>query len=100
MSDTITSADYSVTTETATGTITPATLTASITNDPTKSYDGTTTATLAPNNFSISGLVGGESFTVTADRGHVQQPERGVGDHGDRQPGGGRLHGGHRDAGE
>ena len=34
------------------------------------------------------------------DRGHVQQPERGVRDHGDRQPDGGRLHGGHRDAGE
>jgi hypothetical protein len=67
-------ADYSVTTETATGTITPATLTASITNDPTKSYDGTTTATLAPNNFSISGLVGGESFTVTQTAGMYNSP--------------------------
>ena len=93
-------ADYSVTTKTATGTITPATLTASITNDPTKSYDGTTTATLAPNNFSISGLVERRELHGDPDRGHVQQPERGVGDHGDRQPGGGRIHGGHRDAGE
>ena len=67
-------ADYSVTTETARGTITPATLTASITNDPTKSYDGTTTATLAPNNFSISGLVGGESFTVTQTAGMYNSP--------------------------
>ena len=67
-------ADYSVTTETAKGTITPATLTASITNDPTKSYDGTITATLAPNNFSISGLVGGESFTVTQTAGMYNSP--------------------------
>ena len=67
-------ADYSVTTETARGTIMPATLTASITNDPTKSYDGTTTATLAPNNFSISGLVGGESFTVTQTAGMYNSP--------------------------
>ena len=67
-------ADYSVTTETARGTITPATLTASITNDPTKSYDGTTTATLAPNNFSISGLVGGDSFTVTQTAGMYNSP--------------------------
>ena len=63
-----------MTTETATGTITPATLTASITNDPTKSYDCTTTATLAPNNFSISGLVGGENFTVTKTAGLYNSP--------------------------
>ena len=67
-------ADYSVTTETARGTITPATLTASIINDPTKSYDGTTTATLSPNNFRISGLVGGESFMVSQTAGMYNSP--------------------------
>ena len=67
-------ADYSVTTETARGTITPATLTASIINDPTKTYDGTTTATLAPNNFRISGLASGDSFTVTDTAGTYNSP--------------------------
>lgn len=92
--------DYSVTTRTAKGTITPALLTASITDDPTKSYDGTAAATLAPHKLAHLGHCRRRELHGLPDRGHVQQPERGVGDHGDRQPDGGRLQGGHRDAGE
>ncbi len=40
------------------------TLTASIVNDPTKTYNGNTDATLIPSNFSLSGLVGSETFTM------------------------------------
>ena len=48
----------------AVGQITPAQLTASITGTPTKTYDGTTTATLGSGNYLISGLVGGQTITV------------------------------------
>ena len=50
---------------TTTLTVTAAPLTASIVNDPTKTYDGTTSAALTQANFSLSGLVGSQSFTVT-----------------------------------
>jgi hypothetical protein len=46
-------------------TVTAVPLTASIIGDPTKTYDGTTSATLTQANFSLSGLVGTQSFTVT-----------------------------------
>ena len=46
-------------------TVTAAPLTASIVGDPTKTYDGTTSAALTQANFSLSGLVGSQSFTVT-----------------------------------
>jgi len=59
----------SSTSATATAHITAKTLTASIIGNPTKTYDGNTNATLAPPNFSISGLVGTESFTVTKTTG-------------------------------
>ena len=52
----------------------PETLTAAIIGDPTKTYDGTTTATLTPANFSLSGLVSGESFTVTQTAGTYNSP--------------------------
>jgi filamentous hemagglutinin family protein len=48
----------------AIGTITPAPLTASIVGDPTKVYDGTTTATLLASNYALSGFVTGQSATV------------------------------------
>ena len=48
----------------AVGQITPAQLTASIIGTPTKTYDGTTTATLGSGNYLISGLVGGQTVTV------------------------------------
>jgi len=47
------------------GHITPVTLTASIIGNPTKQYNCNMTATLTPANFSLSGLVGTENFTVT-----------------------------------
>src|SRR5207245_10724240 len=53
------------TTASGPGHITAVTLTASIIGDPTKPYDGTTSATLTSANFSLSGLVSGESFTET-----------------------------------
>jgi hypothetical protein len=51
------------------GQITTKPITASIIGDPTKIYDGNTAATLTAANFSLSGLVGGESFTVTKTSG-------------------------------
>ncbi len=46
------------------GTITPAPLSATIVNDPTKVYDGTASATLTEKNFSLSGFVAGQGATV------------------------------------
>ena len=47
-----------------TGTINPALLTVSIIGNPTKVYDGTTTAVLAAANYQISGFVSGEGATI------------------------------------
>jgi filamentous hemagglutinin family protein len=47
------------------GRITPAPLTAQIIGNPTKTYDGTTTATLGTANYEIDGFVSGQSATVT-----------------------------------
>jgi Bacterial Ig-like domain/YDG domain/Immunoglobulin I-set domain len=49
--------------------VTPKTLTASIIGDPSRPYNGNTTATLTSANFSLSGLVGTENFTVTKTSG-------------------------------
>src|SRR5207248_7798969 len=54
---------------TTTADITPASVSASIVGDPTKAYDGTTAATLTSANFSLTGVVSGESFTVTQTSG-------------------------------
>jgi hypothetical protein len=51
------------------GHITAITLTTSIIGDPTRSYNGTTTAVLTAANFSLTGLIGSESFTVTQTSG-------------------------------
>src|SRR5439155_104862 len=51
------------------GNITAVTLTASITGNPTKPYDGNANAALTAANFSLSGLVGSESITVTKTSG-------------------------------
>ncbi|HEY3849453.1 MAG TPA: filamentous hemagglutinin N-terminal domain-containing protein, partial [Steroidobacteraceae bacterium] len=48
----------------AIGSIAPAPLSAAIIGDPTKVYDGTTTATLTSANYSLSGFVAGQSATV------------------------------------
>ncbi len=62
------------TTASGAGSITPATVTASIIGDPTRAYNGTTTATLTSANFSLSGLVSGQSFTVNQTTGAYNSP--------------------------
>jgi len=62
-----------------TGTINPKALTATIVNNPTKTYDGTTTATLTPYNFSIMGLVSPDSFTVNQTVGMYASANAGTG---------------------
>lgn len=49
-----------------TGTINPATLTATIIGDPTKVYNGTTTAVLSSANYNLSGFAPGEGATIDA----------------------------------
>ncbi|APG03855.1 hypothetical protein BJI69_08000 [Luteibacter rhizovicinus DSM 16549] len=46
------------------GRITPAPLTAQIVNNPTKTYDGTATATLNSGNYQIDGFIGSQGATV------------------------------------
>ena len=48
----------------AIGTINPKQLTASIIGNPTKIYDGTTTATLSSSNYQLAGFVSGQGATV------------------------------------
>ncbi len=50
-------------------TITPATLTVTIVGNPSKTYDGTTTAALTPANYRIAGLLNGNTFTVANTAG-------------------------------
>src|SRR5438477_6277394 len=57
------------TTASGAGHITAVTVTASIIGNPTRKYNGNTDATLTSANFSLSGLVGMESFTVTQTGG-------------------------------
>ena len=57
------------TTASGAGHITAVTLTAAIVGDPTKPYDGNSDATLTSTNFSLTGLVGSESFTITQTSG-------------------------------
>ncbi|MDD5461271.1 MAG: MBG domain-containing protein [Methylococcales bacterium] len=50
--------------------IRPAPLTAAIINDPTKTYDGTVTATLIPDkNYSLTGFIGGQGASITQTTG-------------------------------
>jgi hypothetical protein len=46
------------------GVITPATLTAALTGTVSKIYDGTTVATLAPANYTLSGIIGNDNVTL------------------------------------
>jgi hypothetical protein len=61
---------FLVPTPTTTADITPKTLTADVIGNPTKPYDGNTTATLASSNYSITGLVLSESITITETVGN------------------------------
>ncbi len=58
----------------ATSVITPAPLTATIVNNPSRPYNGTTAATLASTNFSLPGLQGSDNFTVTQTVGTYNSP--------------------------
>jgi hypothetical protein len=65
---------YAASSATGTLTVDKAPLTVAIINDPTKTYDGTTSATLTPADFNLSGLVSGQSFTVTQTEGSYNSP--------------------------
>jgi hypothetical protein len=66
-------------TATGNGVINRALLTAAITGNPTKPYDGTTTALLGPGNFAITGFVAGQGATVTQTTGTYASSEIGPG---------------------
>jgi filamentous hemagglutinin family protein len=75
--------NYSLpTTLTGTGTITPAQMAgyvyAGITGNPTKAYDGTTTATLTPADFVLTGFMGGDGATVNQTAGVYASANAGV----------------------
>jgi hypothetical protein len=61
--------NYNSTSRDVTINVNAKTLTASIIGNPTKPYDGNTNATLTATNFSLTGLVGTDSFTVTKTSG-------------------------------
>ena len=62
------------------GTITPAILTVDLTGVVKKQFDGTTTATLAPNNYTLSGLVVGDGVILNAPvLGTYATPDVGAG---------------------
>lgn len=63
---------------TTTGTINPIVLTGSIVNNPTKVYDGTVAATLSNSNYSLDGLLPGQSITVNQTSGTYGSPNAGV----------------------
>jgi filamentous hemagglutinin family protein len=54
------SADYSITTQSTAGTITPLALTATLSGPIVKPYDGTTTATIGMANYSLSPVIGND----------------------------------------
>ena len=87
------------TTFTGSGTITQAALagyiTAGITGNPTKPYDGTTTATLNPANFILTGFANGQGASVTQTAGIYASANAGSSG-GDRESDLGRFHAQHR----
>jgi trimeric autotransporter adhesin len=72
------------------GEIDAAQLYASIIGDPTKVYDGTTTATLTPANYFITGLAAGQSITVNQPSS-VGYASADVNTNGGTTPGGGQV---------
>jgi len=74
--------DYrlSSTSATAAASITPATLTASLTGTVEKTYDGTTNATLAPANYRLAGILGGNTVILNDPAsGRYDTPDAGTG---------------------
>lgn len=66
--------NYSLPAITSSASITPASLTASITNNPTKTYDGSPVATLASANFSLTGFIGSETASINQTTGLYTSP--------------------------
>jgi filamentous hemagglutinin family protein len=56
--------NYTVTTQTASGTISKAALTAGLTGSTAKTYDATLSATLAANNYTLTGILGSDTVTL------------------------------------
>jgi hypothetical protein len=72
--------NYAVTyVNSAAGTITPAPLSAALTSTVDKTYDGTTTATLTPSTYSLTGFIPGQGATVTQTVGAYASPNVGTG---------------------
>jgi hypothetical protein len=69
LSPTTVLSNYNITYNTASFTITPATLTAMNVGTPTKSYEGTTTAFLTSANFQLNGVVTGDSILINQPAG-------------------------------
>ncbi|MFM5914602.1 MAG: YDG domain-containing protein, partial [Chakrabartia godavariana] len=63
----------------AIGEITPKQLAATLTGQVSRIYDGTTNATLSASNFALSGLVQGESLSVTQTQGSYATKDVGTG---------------------
>jgi hypothetical protein len=60
-----------------TGTIAAKTLTAGLTGTVSKVFDGTTTATLTPANYTLSGVIGGDTVTINNPIGTYASPNVG-----------------------
>ncbi len=60
---------------TGNGVITPLTLSATIIGAPTKTYDATTSATLTPANYGLTGFVGGQGASVSQAVGSYASPD-------------------------
>ncbi len=65
------------TTASGAGAINQKTLTAAITGDPTKTYDGSTTATLASSDYTLSGFVTGQGATLSPGTGTYDAADAG-----------------------
>ncbi len=60
------------------GAIDPKALTAAISGNPTRSYDGTTSATLTPGDYTVSGFVAGQGASVTQTAGMYDSADAGT----------------------
>ena len=67
--------NYAFPTSTNSVSITPAALAVSIQNNPTKTYDGGSVATLGTSNYSITGFIGSETATINQTTGLYNLPD-------------------------
>ena len=71
----LTSGNYTITYADGALRVDPKALTAAVIGDPAKTYDADSVATLTSANYSLSGLVGGDAFTVTKATGAFNSPD-------------------------